>query len=144
MPDYTIFFQFQRLHVRVSLERDFRYSKCMGGQATFTLREEGKVGDEAALVAPLTEQRPRARPAPKPTAAQRRYLNYGVDQAGGKLPLFDLNGQEIDRRTIRACIEHGWAEPWFPNPVKPDWVVCRITDLGRQIVGGKSGPELAL
>jgi hypothetical protein len=48
------------------------------------------------------------------------------------LPLFDLRGQRIDHRTIEACINHGWAEPWFPNPIKPDWIVCRVTDSGRE------------
>ncbi len=68
----------------------------------------------------------------KPTQAQRRYLERGLNQPGGKLPLFDEHGAEIDPRTIRACIEHGWAEPWFNNPLKPDWLVCRLTDLGRR------------
>jgi hypothetical protein len=37
-------------------------------------------------------------------------------------------------RTIRACIEQGWAERWFANPLKPDWLVCRLTDPGRAII----------
>jgi hypothetical protein len=48
--------------------------------------------------------------------------------------LFDDQGQEIDIRTIRACIKAGWAEPWFANPLKPDWLVCRLTDSGREAV----------
>ncbi|MDP6345901.1 MAG: hypothetical protein QF578_12355 [Alphaproteobacteria bacterium] len=67
----------------------------------------------------------------KPSTAQRRYLVRGVAQPGGKLPLFDEDGQEIDARTIRSCIKAGWAEPWFANPLKPDWLVCRLTDQGR-------------
>ncbi|MFZ1814127.1 MAG: hypothetical protein WBO55_02245 [Rhizobiaceae bacterium] len=51
----------------------------------------------------------------KPTAAQLRYLRHGLGQPGGKLPLFDEHGQEIAQRTIRSCIEKGWAEPWFDN-----------------------------
>lgn len=115
----------------------------MGGHATFTLRDGSEVGEEAVLGTPLTGPHQRDRSAQKPTAAQRRYLARGHDQAGGKLPLFDLNGQEIDHRTIRVCIERGWAEPWFPNPVKPDWVVCRITDQGRLIIGDDPGPDPA-
>jgi hypothetical protein len=67
----------------------------------------------------------------KPTEAQRRYLARGLAQAGGKLPLFDEHGREYDARTIRACIRAGWAEPWFANPMKPDWLVCKLTDAGR-------------
>jgi len=64
--------------------------------------------------------------------AQRRYLARGLRQAGGKLPLFDEFGQEVDVRTIRACIRAGWAEPWFHNPLKPDWLVCKLTEAGRR------------
>ena len=69
----------------------------------------------------------------KPSKNQIRYLSRGLDQPGGKLPLFDDEGQEIDVRTIRACIKAGWAEPWFANPLKPDWLVCRLTDDGREV-----------
>ncbi len=70
-----------------------------------------------------------------PSGAQRRYLSRGVDQAGGKLPLFDENGREFDLRTIQSCIRAGWAEPWFANPLKPDWLVCKLTDKGRGALG---------
>ncbi len=66
----------------------------------------------------------------RPSAAQRAYLVRGLYEAGGKLPLFDENGQRYCERTIRSCIEHGWAEPWFENPLKPDWTVCRLTQAG--------------
>jgi len=66
-----------------------------------------------------------------PSAAQRAYLQRGLAQPGGKLPLFDAAGQQIDPRTIKACIEQGWAEPWFSNPLKPDWLVCKLTAAGR-------------
>lgn len=74
----------------------------------------------------------------RPSAAQRRYLERGLSQPGGKLPLFDDHGQEIDARTIRSCIREGWAEPWFANPVKPDWLVCKLTDKGRDALGDRS------
>ncbi len=67
----------------------------------------------------------------RPTAAQRRYLARGLSEPGGKLPLFDHTGQRIDPKTVRSCIKRGWAEPWFDNPIKPDWLVCKITDIGR-------------
>lgn len=67
------------------------------------------------------------------SAEEKAYLAMGLKQAGGKLPLFDTNGQEISRRTIKTCIEKGYAERWFVNPLKPDWLVCRLTATGRNI-----------
>src|SRR5262245_38988848 len=70
--------------------------------------------------------------APRPSEAQRRYLARGLAEPGGKLPLFDRDGRQVPRKTIEACLAHGWAEPWFHNPIKPDWLVCRLTPAGRQ------------
>jgi hypothetical protein len=70
----------------------------------------------------------------KPTAAQLAWLKRGLQQPGGKLPLFDRDGQRVDARTVQTCIDHGWAEPWFRNPLKPDWLVCKLTDKGRRIL----------
>jgi hypothetical protein len=72
-------------------------------------------------------------PAPdgRPNPAQRRYLSRGLTQPGGKLPLFDEEGQHFHPALVRACIAHGWAEPWFGNPLKPDWLTCKLTDKGR-------------
>jgi hypothetical protein len=69
-----------------------------------------------------------------PSPAQRRWLERGLEQPGGKLPLFDEWGQRVSERTIRACIDQGWAEPWFTNPLKPDWLVCKLTSDGRALV----------
>ncbi len=70
----------------------------------------------------------------QPTEPQRRYLLLGLKQPGGKLPLFDRNGQQITAATIRSCVRRGWAEPWFDNPIKPDWLVCRLTHRGRAVL----------
>ena len=84
-----------------------------------------------------------ARPALRPSAAQKKYLSLGLDQPGGKLPLFDRNGAGIDRKTVESCIAKGWAEPWFANPTKPDWLVCKLTSAGYAVLGksaaGRSG-----
>ena len=77
-----------------------------------------------------------------PTTAQRQYLSRGLSQAGGKLPLFDEWGQAINPKTIRACVRAGWAEPWFNNPLKPDWLVCKLTDKGRSMLGAAAQVEL--
>ncbi len=70
----------------------------------------------------------------RPTVTQLAWLRRGLDQAGGKLPLFDRYGQRYDSRTIQSAIEQGLAEPWFKNPIKPDWMVCRLTEEGRRAV----------
>ena len=75
---------------------------------------------------------------PRPTAVQRNWLSRGIEQPGGKLPLFDERGQRISPRTIQSCIEQGWAEPWFANPLKPDWLVCKLTGRGRNAVAGSA------
>lgn len=72
--------------------------------------------------------------SPEPTPVQIKWLARGLSQAGGKLPLFDESGQRINDRTVRSCLEHGWAEPWFENPIKPGWNVCKLTDRGRQLL----------
>ena len=69
----------------------------------------------------------------RPTPAQGRYLARGLDQPGGKLPLFDTDGQQIAAGTIESCVRHGWAKPWFANPIKPKWLVCRLTEQGRKV-----------
>lgn len=70
-----------------------------------------------------------------PTAAQLRYLSRGLTQPGGKLPLFDEDGQIVPVEVVRACIARGLAAPWFDNPIKPDWLVCRLTEKGRRLSG---------
>lgn len=72
-----------------------------------------------------------------PSPAQRAYLARGLGQPGGKLPLFDRQGREIPRKTVESCLSKGWAEPWFDNPTKPDWLVCRLTDAGYRALGAE-------
>lgn len=78
-------------------------------------------------------------PAPaaaRATPAQLDWLRRGLGQPGGKLPLFDRDGQRMHPRTIRSCMDRGWAEPWFDNPLKPDWLVCKLTAAGRRVAAG--------
>lgn len=70
----------------------------------------------------------------KPTSAQIKYLRFGRYQAGGKLPLFDRNGQQIKVNTIKSCVANGWAVPWFNNPIKKDWLVCKLTRKGLMLL----------
>ena len=69
-----------------------------------------------------------------PSDQQLKWLERGLEQSGGKLPMFDFEGQKISPRTVQSCIDKGWAEPWFSNPLKPDWQVCKLTVAGRQAI----------
>lgn len=69
-----------------------------------------------------------------PSNAQLEWLRRGLTQPGGKLPLFDPAGRRVSPATVTSCLKAGWAEPWFHNPLKPDWKVCRLTDAGRAVV----------
>ena len=73
----------------------------------------------------------------RPSTQQFHWLERGLDQPGGKLPLFDEWGQRISERTVKSCIEQGWAEPWFANPTKPGWMVCKLTPAGYAAVAEK-------
>jgi hypothetical protein len=57
-------------------------------------------------------------------------LARGTTEPGGKLPLFDRDGRKVASRIVEVCIAHGWAAPWIHNPIKPDWLVCRLTAKG--------------
>jgi hypothetical protein len=70
-----------------------------------------------------------------PSKAQLAWLRRGLGQPGGKLPLFDTDGRGVNPRIVKACLDKGWAEPWFSNPLKPDWLVCKLTETGRGIAG---------
>ena len=69
----------------------------------------------------------------RPTRGQIDWLRRGLKQPGGKLPLFDHFGQKVSDRTVQSCIQQGWAETWFDNPIKPDWLICKLTDTGRAL-----------
>ena len=71
---------------------------------------------------------------PQPTKSQIRWMKRGLSQPGGKIPLFDDDGQKIAARTVQICLENGWVEPWFANPAKPDWIVCKLTNKGRALI----------
>jgi hypothetical protein len=68
-----------------------------------------------------------------PTMVEVLYLRRGLSQAGGKLPLFDMDGQTVAEDIVQHCLARGWAEPWFNNPLKPDWLVCKLTAAGRRL-----------
>jgi hypothetical protein len=96
------------------------------------MRDEAQsAATDAVESPPVIVQHETSRPNP----AQRRYLIRGLKQPGGKLPLFDEEGQHVHPALVRACIAHGWTEPWFGNPLKPDWLICKLTEKGRRALG---------
>ena len=70
----------------------------------------------------------------RPSPAQRRWLECGLTQPGGKLPLFDSDGRKVNAQVVKKCVECDWAEPWFANQLKPDWLVCKLTAAGRAML----------
>ncbi len=76
----------------------------------------------------------RTRYRERPSSVQAAYLSRGLNQPGGKLPLFDRRGQRYKAATIQSCIGQGWAEPWFRNPTHPDWLVCKLTTAGGDVL----------
>jgi hypothetical protein len=43
----------------------------------------------------------------KPTPFQRRWLRRGLDQVGGKVPLFVEYGRQVGERTVKSRINKG-------------------------------------
>lgn len=60
------------------------------------------------------------------------WLRGGLGRPDGRLALFDLFGEPIAKDVRQAAISRGLAEPWFASPMRPQWTVCRLTDLGRR------------
>jgi hypothetical protein len=96
----------------------------------FANRESVRLRTRELLASALNDNE---REGALPTVVELLYLRRGLTQAGGKLPLFDLDGQAVGAAVVRRCLERGWAEPWFNNPLKPDWLVCKLTQTGRRL-----------
>lgn len=79
------------------------------------------------------------------TAKERAWLRRGLDQPDGKLPLFGPDGGQVPRALVLACLSKGLAERWFDNPLKPDWLVCRLTPAARTLLErpARRGPPLS-
>jgi hypothetical protein len=96
--------------------------------------------DEGQVFAPDHDLSGHIAATVRPSEAQRRYLERGLTQPGGKLPLFDRDGREVSKKTIESCLAHGWAARWMQNPIKPDWLVCRLTAAGYRLLGHEAPP----
>ena len=84
---------------------------------------------------------PRARSAPertsrrlanRPTPTQLEWLRRGLDRPSGNLPLFDTFGQRVSNRTMKSCVERGWAET--RAAAMRDWQLCQLTSAGRRLL----------
>jgi len=69
--------------------------------------------------------------------AALRFLQNGLRAPGGKLPLFDDEGQRIDTDLLRFCLDSGLAETWFVGEAGPDMPVYRLTDKGCAALGSR-------
>lgn len=77
-------------------------------------------------------------PPSVPTEAQRAWLFSGLNQPGGKLPLYDAQGQRIPAAVIASCLQAGWVEPWVPSPTLTAVRVCRLTATGKAALEGEA------
>ena len=64
----------------------------------------------------------------------RQWLRGGEDRNDGRLALFDQFGEPIDKKVVKSAIASGLAEPWFANPMRPQWTVCRLTKKGQDFL----------
>lgn len=92
-------------------------------------RELSQPARDSAADAPILNKESRSEI--RLSAAQRKWLERGLTQPGGKLPLFDAEGRKVSPQVVKKCVEAGWAEPWFANQLKPDWLVCKLTAAGK-------------
>lgn len=61
------------------------------------------------------------------------WLQGGLNRVDGRLALFDAFGEPVEKVIIQSAIAKGLAEPWFASPMRPQWMVCRLTAQGRRV-----------
>jgi hypothetical protein len=74
------------------------------------------------------------------TAFERQVLTWlktGLNNPEGRLSLFDGSGQKIPASIQRFAIQNDLAEGWFANPMRPEWMVCRLTARGQRALSGQ-------
>ena len=64
----------------------------------------------------------------------RNWLRGGLDREDGRLAIFDSFGEPVNKAVIKSAISEGLAEPWFSSPMRPQWMVCRLTPKGRTVL----------
>ncbi len=78
------------------------------------------------------DRQPSKRLIKRPTPRQLEWLRYGLDRPSGNLPLFDTFGQRVSNRTMKSCVERGWAET--RGEAMRDWQLCQLTYAGRRVL----------
>jgi len=68
----------------------------------------------------------------------RNWLEAGSQRTDGRLAMFDQFGEPVSKGVIKTAIASGLAEPWFSSPMRPQWMVCRITQKGREALRGSA------
>ena len=71
-------------------------------------------------------------PSNRPTPRQLEWLRRGLDRPSGDLPMFDTYGQRVSDRTMKSCVERGWAET--RDAAMRDWQLCQLTSAGRRLL----------
>ena len=61
----------------------------------------------------------------------QNWLRGGLERPDGRLAIFDTFGEPVDKAVVKSAISLGLAEPWFSSPMRPQWMVCRLTAKGR-------------
>jgi hypothetical protein len=130
VASHLIFFRFCRRQAYLVTSKTRPAASSEGDAAVFVDRETSRRAPAGPAVQALNDNEPAGH---APTLAELFYLRRGASQPGGKLPLFDLDGQAVAAAIVRRCLDQGWAEPWFNNPLKPDWLVCKLTPAGRRL-----------
>jgi hypothetical protein len=51
-------------------------------------------------------------------------------------------GARFRAKSSNHALTYGWAEPWFDNPLKADWLVCKLTLDGYQALNRAPGDSL--
>ena len=46
--------------------------------------------------------------------------------------MFDHYGQRVSDRTVKSCVDHGWAEK--RDEAMRDWQLCQLTSAGRRVL----------
>ncbi len=64
----------------------------------------------------------------------RNWLRGGLDREDGRLAIFDMFGEPVNKAVVKSAIASGLAEPWFSSPMRPQWTVCRLTPKGRDVL----------
>ena len=109
VASHLIFFRFLRRRAYLVVSKTHPAASSEGDAAVFVDREILRRSAPAPADAALNDNHPAGK---APSLAELFYLRRGLGQPGGKLPLFDLDGQAVAAATVRRCLDQGWAEPW--------------------------------